>query len=513
MLKLMSLVLAGALTLPATASERTDIGLSTKGTVIERVQVGSASATDRTVLLIGGLEGPGESTAIIERTMRNFEKLAPARRPFRLVAVPIANPDATPLQFPPSGIAYREHIESNVLWRWIGTQAPDLVLIAGTQDFGLAQALSENTVAEVGRIPARLTSAAQLERDLRRLTPAKRGLPDTDSRSVPLSDAHREMDRRRARSARELADELAKYYGHDFDQPLYIQAIALIARVRLGHLDDVKRLVEPYVNGARNSLERPNSLVLAGHMVFTELARRTGDERYTRMVRKVADLGFEPDGTMKESMPYHDQYSDSVFMGTVIAAEAGALTGERKYFDLAARHVAYMRKIVLRADGLYRHQPLTDAAWGRGNGFPAIGLALALSEFPQDHPEYPRLVREFAAHMAVLARHQTPDGLWRNVVDHPGAYPEFSATAMIGFAMLRGIRKGWLPAAEFQPHVDAAWQAVLARVGPQGHVVDGCESTPKMNSTEEYLRRAALLGVDPRGGAMALMFATERAGL
>jgi unsaturated rhamnogalacturonyl hydrolase len=227
----------------------------------------------------------------------------------------------------------------------------------------------------------------------------------------------------------------------------------------------------------------------------------------------VADLGFDAAGQMKESMPYHDQYSDSVFMGTVIAAQAGALTGERKYFDLAARHVAFMQKIVLRPDGLYRHNPLTDAAWGRGNGFPAIGLALALSEFPKDHPQYATLLHDFQSHMAVLARYQDHDGLWRNVVDYPGAYPEFTATAMIGFAMLRGVRSGWLPAAQYQPIVDRAWRAVLGRVGHEGRVIDGCESTTRMKSLDEYLHRAAILGPDPRSGAMALQFATEMAGL
>ena len=500
MLRIAGVLLMSVLAFPLAAAERADIGLSTRGTVIERLLVDGPAASSPTVVLIGGLEGPNESAKQVERAVRDFEKLKPGRRPFRLLAIPLANPDASALQFPPTGIAYRENIESNVLWRWIGTHGPDLVLVVGTQDSGLAQALSNNVVAEVGRVPARLI-------------PTAHALLTLKSADVPTSDAHRELERRRARTPRDLADELAKYYGHDFDQPWYIQAIALIAQIRLGHLDDVKRLAEPYVNGTKNSLERANSLVLAGHMVFTELARRTNDPRYVQMVRKVADLGFNPDGTMKESMPYHDEYSDSIFMGTVMPAQAGALTGERKYFDLAARHVAFMRKIVLRPDGLYRHQPLTDAAWGRGNAFAAIGLALALTEFPRDHPDYPRLLRDFQSHMTALARMQTADGAWRNVIDYPGAYPEFSATAMIGFSMLRGIRNGWLPAAEFQPHVDKAWQAVRERVGPEGHVVDGCESTAKMKSLDEYLKRAAILGPDPRSGAMALLFATELAGL
>jgi rhamnogalacturonyl hydrolase YesR len=254
-------------------------------------------------------------------------------------------------------------------------------------------------------------------------------------------------------------------------------------------------------------------LVLGGHLVFAELARRTKKEAYVNLVRRVADLGFNEQGQMKESMPYHDQYSDSVFMATPIVAEAGKLTGERKYFDMAARHLAFMRKIVLRPDGLYRHQPLTDAAWGRGNGFPALGLALTLAGFPKDHPEYGGMLLAFQQHMAALSRFQDEDGLWRNVIDHPGAYPEFTATAMIGFSMLRGIRQGWLDRSAYQPRVDRAWRAILSRVGAGGALFDVCESTARIPSLEEYLRRAAILGPDPRGGAMALLFAAEMAGL
>ena len=34
--------------------------------------------------------------------------------------------------------------------------------------------------------------------------------------------------------------------------------------------------------------------------------------------------------------------------------------------------------------------------------------------------------------------------MWHEVIDQPGSYAETSATAMIGIAMERGIRRGWL---------------------------------------------------------------------
>jgi len=489
------------------------VGLAASGAPIDGFEVETKARPSRTVLVIAGLHGPqagrradqsdNEADASSDRTqnfVRLYQKNKSAQRAYRLIIIPVANPDGTPLTFPPTGVAYRENAEANFLWRWIGLHAPDRVTILDEDDFGLAAALSTNAVAEVGRVPASSDFLKGDAADLGPKTPA-------------LSEAHREMDRRRARTPRQLSEELAQYYGHDFDSPLYMQAIALIAQIRLGHLEDVKRLVEPYVNGSKNSLARPNSLVLAGHTVFTELARRTGDPRYTQLVKKVADLGFEADGTPKESMPYHDEYSDSLFMGTVIAAQAGALTGERKYFDMAARHVAFMQKLVLRPDGLYRHSPATEAAWARGNGFPAIGLALALPEFPRDHPDLRGLVRSFQQHMATLAPYQDRDGLWRNVVDAPNSYAELSATAMIGFSMLQGVKHGWLPRAEYQPRIDRAWRAVLERVGAEGHVVDACESTTRLTTVADYIHRAALLGPDPRAGAMVMMFANAMAGL
>jgi len=509
---------------PAVAAETFDIGLAGNGARIDAVAVSGRAADAPTVLLVGGLDGDDATAAAVRAAIASYDKLRARDRAFNLLAVPVANPERAPLEFPPTGIAYREHSESHALWRWIGTHGPDLVLIAGTNGAGgatgssaasaggaassnaasasgasadaLAAALSGQPVAGIGKIPSRRWTSPDELRTLR-------------AADVPMSEAHRELARRAARSPRALAEELAQHYGHDFDPPWYIGAIALIARIKLGQIDDVRRIVEPYVDGTKNSLAQPSSLVLGGHIVFTELARRTRDPRYVAAVRKVGDLGFEPDGQMKESMPYHQEFSDSIFMGTAIVAQAGALTGERKYFDMAARHLAFMQKLDLRADGLYRHQSATDAAWGRGNGFAALGLTLTLAELPHDHPAYASTLASYRGLMAALLPYQNRDGLWRNVIDYPGAYAELSGTAMIGYAIARGVHEGWISGRDYERAIARAWSAVNARVSSSGELVDVCESTARMTSLEQYVRRAAILGPDPRGGAMAMLLATE----
>ena len=488
------------LVLPLHAAEHRDLGLSQNGMRIEAGVVRGPSSSAPTVMLVGGLAGKDEAVRMVEQEVRKWEALRQDRRQFQLIAIALANPAVEQLQFPPSGVAYRENVVSHVLWRWIGIHAPDLVVIAGNEDSGLADALSRNTVAGVGRIPARRMDA-------------KEGILQSLPRDLPTSEAHREIDRRLHRTAREVAAQLGEIYGHEFDQPVYMTGMAVIGQLRLGRIAEVERLAVPYINGRKNPLQAANGQTLAGHLVFAELAERTGNSRYRELVRKAADLGFTETGAMKESMPLHNEMSDSVFMAVPLLVKAGKLTGQSKYFDMALRHLNFMQKLDLRSDGIYRHSPLGETAWGRGNAFPALGLMLALSDLSVDRPQFSPLLRAFRQHMAALRQFQDEDGLWREVIDERGAYPEFSATAMIATAMLRGINNGWLDWDDFQPLVDKAWRAILARTASDGRLLDVCEGTAKQPSLNDYLRRAAILDRDARGGAMALMFALEMAGL
>lgn len=482
-------------------TERLEVGLTASGAVIGALRIAAGTPDAPAVLVVGGLDGAGAAGDAIRAAAEAYAAAPAAERRFELVAIAEANPDAETLAFPPTGAAYREQPVAHALWRFVGLRAPDLVLVAGADAAGLADALATEAVAGVAPIPARRVTAGP-------------GLLDAVPAELPPSPARAAIEARLARSPSAFATALGTIYGQDFDPPIYIAGTALIAHVRLGHVAHVERLVAPYVDGTRDSFASPfglSSLVLAGHLVFAELAEQTGDPRYLERARAAADFAFTDDGRMRDAMPEHGEMSDSIFMGAAILAEVGALTGERRYFDMAARHIEFMNGHVRRADGLYRHSPLTDAAWGRGNGFAAIGYALTLSALPQDHPARERLLAEYRSLMAALARRQNADGTWRQVVDHPGAYHETSSTAIIGFSMLRGVRRGWLEADPYAGRVERAWRAVLRRTSLDGELVDVSESTNKQPTLEDYLMREALLAPDPRAGAFAMLFATELA--
>ncbi len=378
----------------------------------------------------------------------------------KYVVIALPAIDAT---FPPTGIAYRENVAAHHLWRTIHSAAPDLVLTQ-TPMPSLAKAL-EGQVPVVTKLPRRiLPSALALERQ-----------------------------RRLARTPRQFADELSKVYGHELKEAVYIPAFALIARARLGQKADVEAIVAPYLSGQQDSLAKPTASHFSGHLIFAELG-------HVDRVKAAADLAIA-------QRAMHTEMSDSVFMGCPLLARAGQMTGERRYVDAALLHLAFMQKLCLRPDGLYRHSPLDEAAWGRGNAFPAFGMALMIRALPAGDREKP--IADFRRLIDALLPYQTKNGMWRQVVDHPTAYEEFSATAMIAAAIHQALREGWLKGPQYGRAVDRAWEAIKARTGSDGKLMDVCESTGKQPKLEDYLRRTAVWDRDPRGGAMALFLAAE----
>ena len=516
------------------------------------------------VLLIGGLDGVDASVQATVAAVKWFdtaEQAAALREKFAVSAVPVANPDAwvkgsgpanasggDPTRgYPPEGDSYQSETnpEAEYLWRWIGMHAPDLVIDvrAGSQTHWL---VPESGGADVKNLAKqlspsrRLPSSDQLVSQLGEHAPSATGtVPAIQVKVKPgdqsflktllaglkkanfasPSPARKELQRRLDRTPIQVAEQLAEHYGHQLDNVVYIPAVALIGRIRLWeltknpkHLSDVERIVAPYFSGDKTTLpERRSGSHLSGHLVFGELARVTSKKRYIELARAAADLGFDANGEPNESMPMHREMSDSVFMGGPILAQVGALTGEEKYLDMLLRHVKFIRKLDLRPDGLYRNSPLNEAAWGRGNGFPALGLALSLSYLPRTHSARKELIQAHIAHLDALLPHQDPTGAWHQVIDFPGSYRELTSTAMITFSMIRGIRLGWLEQSKYAKAIERAWYALRTRVGANGELVDVCTSTGKQTSLRLYLDRKAILGKDDRGGAMAMLVATEMA--
>jgi hypothetical protein len=287
-----------------------------------------------------------------------------------------------------------------------------------------------------------------------------------------------------AREPRKLATILGGVYGQQVNQPVYTETFALLGRLRLGHSSDALRaLVEPF---ARQTPAKLTPSHLSGALIYPEVGLTGAAERLA------AEAHVE----------LYAEMSDGMFMGPPLLARV-------EMYDAAVEHSEAIQKLCLRKDGLYRHSPLHEAAWGRGNAFPALGMAMTLEHLPKKQRGYAELLSSFQKLCQTLARFQTSNGLWRQVIDHESSFEEFSATAMIGAAMKRGLKRKWLKGDPYETCVRDAYVAIDRRTRDDGSVEGVCESTGKQKSLEAYLTRRAINGIDGRGGAMALYFATE----
>jgi unsaturated rhamnogalacturonyl hydrolase len=201
---------------------------------------------------------------------------------------------------------------------------------------------------------------------------------------------------------------------------------------------------------------------------------------------------------------------DDVWMIGALQVQAWRTTRDPRYLDRAALMARLYIARLQQPNGLFHHGPDAPFFWGRGNGWVAAGLAEILSELPANHPAFAEIAAGYRRMMAALLRYQAEDGMWRQLIDHSEAWKETSGTAMFGFAMAVGVRRGLLTDPAYADAYRRAWAALAAHVSADGRLSQVCAGTGQSQDAAYYLDRPRLTG-DLHGQAALLWFAAELA--
>jgi rhamnogalacturonyl hydrolase YesR len=511
----------------------------------------------RRVLLIGGLSGHADDAALTLQALEAYLHAdSTVADRIALSAVPVGNMDglatgAAPgngaggqpgTGYPPVGAFYddAQNPERRYLWRWIGMQAPDVVveLRAGAtaswessdaaSSLGIALRASPFTAQDqlpaafatgipnqLGIIPGLCltTPPEALTSQLERLWSALALTAD-----VPASPARRALDTRRARTPLQIARTLARTYGYTLDPVVYTQGMAISGRLQLHRLDptspnpidDLTRLAEPFVSGTRSLDDRVGTSTLGGLIWGIDLADTTGDQRYADLLIQTANryqAGVDG-GAPPPSDPTFR--TEDMAMNSMLLGRAYERTGASRYLELMTPFL--LSANIQQADGLFWHCRTAPYYWGRGNGFAALGYCEALSYLPDDHPDREPLLAIHQHHIEAMLACQHSSGMLREVLNVPGSYQEFTVTCMLAYAMARGMRRGWFDS-RYQAALELAWQGITERIDESGGIVDACTNTGVQEDLRAYLDRPAVFGRDDRSGSFALWLALELAQL
>ena len=92
--------------------------------------------------------------------------------------------------------------------------------------------------------------------------------------------------------------------------------------------------------------------------------------------------------------------------------------------------------------------------------------------------------------MAALLKYQDSDGMWRQLIDQRGSVGRVAGSeGMFIFALITGVKSGWLGAATYGPAARKAWIAVTGFIDQNNDVTGVCEGTGKNSSLDYYLER------------------------
>jgi rhamnogalacturonyl hydrolase YesR len=291
----------------------------------------------------------------------------------------------------------------------------------------------------------------------------------------------------------------------------YAQDSAWVHGLQLAQLTGDAQLKEALVRRFDRFLEPGGTNLISmqrhvDHTIFgivpLELYIQTKDEKYLKPGKMLADRQWEqptPEGLSGETR----FWIDDMYMITILQVQAYRATGDPVYLDRAALEmVAYLDKLQ-RPNGLFYHGPNFPFFWGRGNGWVAAGMTELMRFLPESHPKRTRVMESYLKMMSALLQHQDPDGMWHQLIDGPDSYKETSCTAMFTYAMITGVKHGWLPE---KPYADAArkgWLALTDYIDADGNVDQVCVGTGQRNSRQFYLDRPRVKG-DHHGQAPTL---------
>lgn len=200
---------------------------------------------------------------------------------------------------------------------------------------------------------------------------------------------------------------------------------------------------------------------------------------------------------------------DDMYMIGMLQLTAYRATKEKVYLDRVSKMLsAYLPKLQ-QANGLFLHGPGAPYHWGRGNGWVASILCEVLTDLPASDPNYSLILNSYKKMMDALVKHQSENGMWRQLIDYQYSWAESSGTAMFAFAMSRGVNLGLLKEKKYKSSADKAYQAVLAQVNKEGRIREVCVGTGKMADRDFYMDRPRVTG-DFHGQAPLLWLINER---
>lgn len=246
----------------------------------------------------------------------------------------------------------------------------------------------------------------------------------------------------------------------------------------------------------------------------------------------------------KKIYPYQ-MWLDGLYMGSPFYAEYANLMHEDTAFNDITNQFVWMEKHARDAKtGLLYHAwdesrqqqwanketGLSPLFWARAMGWYATALVDALDWFPENHPGRKDLIGILNRLVIAIEKVQDPKtGLWLDILNYDGPgkeknYFEASASNQFVYAVAKGVRKGYLPAAKIniakKGYAGIVKEFIKVENLPAGQAgvqtnlhgtvkVSGLGGRPYRDGSFEYYMSEDVIVNDPKGIGAFLLASNE----
>lgn len=203
---------------------------------------------------------------------------------------------------------------------------------------------------------------------------------------------------------------------------------------------------------------------------------------------RMADIKTNIDSVVASAAVDDWTWVDAIQMAMPVYAKLGATvaSGAAAYYDKMYAMYASSRNAQGAAgfydpvehlwwrdadfDPPYKEPNGKNCYWSRGNGWVFAALTRVLDIIPEGDAHRAQYLADFKDMAGALSAVQRSDGFWNVSLQDPTHFggPELTGTALFTYGMAWGVRKGFLPAATYQPVVLKAWTALASAVHDTG---------------------------------------------
>lgn len=310
-----------------------------------------------------------------------------------------------------------------------------------------------------------------------------------------------------------LRNEFMFYHVDNVHAIHYAEACAGYGALRLAGLLNDKNLISKIRDRYNIELAQKNIsdkvINTANHVdanvygiLPLEIFIHTGEKKFLDQGIVLADSQWK--NPLPNGMTTQTRYwIDDIYMIGSLQIQAFNATGDDLYLKRASLEIDAYLENLQQSNGLFYHGKDAKFFWGRGNGWVAAGLALLLSYLSKKDANYDRIISGFVKMIESLKSFQTDDGMWRQLIDKDFSWEETSCTAMFGFAICTGVKKGILPQ-EYKELYLKAWNSLTGYL-ENGKLKGICAGTGQSSNINYYLERPKVAG-DLHGQAAMLWF-------